>query len=96
VTATTAFAVAVHERNAMDDIELVRRISELADEEHALERTHEGKGLSKDELARLRELEVALDQCWDLLRQRRARRNAGQDPDDAAARPASTVEGYRQ
>jgi hypothetical protein len=39
---------------------------------------------------------VALDQCWDLLRQRRAKRHAGQDPDQAHVRDASTVEGYQQ
>jgi len=80
----------------MDDAEIVRRIGELTDEEHQLERTHAGDPLSGDELDRLRSLEVALDQCWDLLRQRRARRSAGQDPDDAAVRPATVVEGYQQ
>jgi hypothetical protein len=80
----------------MDDAEIVQRIRELADEEHALEQTHAGKGLSRDELQRLRDTEVALDQCWDLLRQRRARRNAGQDPDEAAVRPENVVEGYQQ
>jgi len=80
----------------MEDVEIVRRISTLADEEHSLERSHAGKGLSDDELERLRAVEVALDQCWDLLRQRRARRAAGQDPDGAGVRPASTVEGYKQ
>jgi hypothetical protein len=80
----------------MDDIEIVRRITQLADEEHRLERSHVGEGLSDEELERLRSLEVALDQCWDLLRQRRARRSAGQDPDEAVVRPATTVEGYKQ
>jgi uncharacterized protein YjaG (DUF416 family) len=80
----------------MDDVEIVRRISELADEEHQLERSHTGEGLSDDEHKRLRSVEVALDQCWDLLRQRRARRSTGQDPDDAGVRPESTVEGYKQ
>ena len=80
----------------MDDVEIVRHISELAAEEHALERSHAGKGLSGDELGRLQEIEVALDQCWDLLRQRRARRSAGQDPGDASLRPTDTVEGYQQ
>ena len=80
----------------MDDAQIVQRIRELADEEHALEQAHTGKGLSADELTRLRETEVALDQCWDLLRQRRARRHAGQDPDDAAVRPEGVVEGYQQ
>jgi len=80
----------------MDDIEIVRHIGELAEEEHGLERSKEGVGLSDDDHARLRALEVALDQCWDLLRQRRARRAAGQDPDAAHVRPEGTVEGYRQ
>ena len=80
----------------MDDSEIVGRINELADEEHRLERSHASGGLSDDEQARLRQVEVALDQCWDLLRQRRARRSAGQDPDDASVRPESTVESYKQ
>jgi hypothetical protein len=74
----------------------VRRISALADEEYALERAHSGKALSEEELARLKAVEVALERCWDLLRQRRARRNAGGDPADAAARPERVVEGYQQ
>ena len=80
----------------MDDVEIVRRIGELADEEHHLESSHAGGALSDAEQARLRDLEVALDQCWDLLRQRRARRHAGQDPDDALVRPENVVEGYQQ
>jgi uncharacterized protein YjaG (DUF416 family) len=80
----------------MDDLEIVHRISQLADEERSLEQAHTGKELSDDELGRLHAVEVALDQCWDLLRQRRARRNAGQDPDDAEVRPPGVVEGYRQ
>jgi uncharacterized protein DUF2630 len=80
----------------MDDQEIVRRIGELADEEHQLERSHGSGGLGDDDLARLRGIEVALDQCWDLLRQRRARRNAGLDPDDAGTRPEGVVEGYEQ
>jgi hypothetical protein len=82
----------------MDDVEIVARIGALAEEEQRLEQSLAGSGPAgaAEEQARLQELEVALDQCWDLLRQRRARRNAGQDPDDAEVRPASTVEGYRQ
>lgn len=80
----------------MDDTELLARIGKLADEEHALERAHSGTPLSGDELARLHALEVALDQCWDLLRQRQARRDAGLDPDAASVRPESVVEGYQQ
>ncbi|HEV3226040.1 MAG TPA: DUF2630 family protein [Acidimicrobiales bacterium] len=80
----------------MDDVDIVHRISQLADEEHQLERTHAGEPLSEEDLARVKAIEVALDQCWDLLRQRRARRNAGTDPSDAAARPENVVEGYQQ
>ena len=80
----------------MDDTQIVQRIRELADEEHALEQTHAGKGLSGEELARLQATEVALDQCWDLLRQRRALRDAGRNPDDAQARPPEVVEKYWQ
>ena len=80
----------------MDDSELVRRIGELADEEHALERSLTAEAASDRDRQRLADLEVALDQCWDLLRQRRARRDAGVDPDSATVRPAGTVEGYEQ
>jgi Protein of unknown function (DUF2630) len=80
----------------LDDQELVARINRLVDEEHQLERTHVGKGLSPDESERLRTLEVQLDQCWDLLRQRRARREYGQNPDDASVRDPNTVERYQQ
>jgi hypothetical protein len=80
----------------MDDLDIVRRIGELSDEEHNLERAHTGEPLSDSELQRLRDIEVALDQCWDLLRQRRARRQAGEDPETAAARPEDVVERYQQ
>ena len=81
----------------MTDEELFARIGELVDEEHRLERgAAPGRPLGEDEARRLASLEVALDQCWDLLRQRRARRNAGQDPEDAHVRPADVVEGYQQ
>ncbi len=80
----------------MDDAEIVARISALADEEHQLERSHASEGISEEDVARLRGIEVALDQCWDLLRQRRARRQAGQDPDAVGVRPESVVEGYQQ
>jgi Protein of unknown function (DUF2630) len=80
----------------MDDRELVARITQLVSEEHKLEEAHVGKGLSPTESERLRDLEVQLDQCWDLLRQRRARRNAGQDPEGAEVRDATIVERYQQ
>ena len=80
----------------MDDKEIVHRITELAAEEQRLEEAHVGEGLSGDELARKRDLEITLDRLWDMLRQRRAKRSAGQDPDAAEERPAGTVEGYLQ
>ncbi len=80
----------------MKDEEIISRISDLADEEQRLEERHVGEGLSPEEQERRAELEVTLDQLWDLLRQRRALRRAGRDPDGAAARSEGTVEGYLQ
>ena len=80
----------------MDDKELVAHIGRLTEEEHKLEQAHVGDGLSPEEVKRLRSLETALDQCWDLLRQRRARSEFGRSPDGAAVRPADVVEDYRQ
>ena len=79
----------------MDEREILQRIGHLVDDEHALYRQSEAEhGLNDDEVARLRGLEVLLDQCWDLLRQRRARREFGRDPDGAKLRDATTVERY--
>jgi hypothetical protein len=81
----------------MDDKEILARIDELIQTEHALRaRLAAGELTSQAERAQLRSAEEALDQCWDLLRQRRARREFGEDPDQAMARPASQVEGYQQ
>jgi hypothetical protein len=80
----------------MDDAEVISRIGALVDEEHALERQVGQQGPDSDASGRLRDVEVALDQCWDLLRQRRARREMGQDPDDASVRPPDIVERYQQ
>jgi hypothetical protein len=80
----------------MDDTDIVREISRLATHEHELEQRAATDPLSDEERAALSQVEVQLDQCWDLLRQRRARRNAGQDPDDAHVRSADVVEHYRQ
>jgi hypothetical protein len=80
----------------MDDRQLLGRIGDLVEEEHTLESQAASSGLDEDEEARLHHLEVQLDQCWDLLRQRRARRDAGLDPEDAQVRPEGTVEGYLQ
>jgi hypothetical protein len=80
----------------MDDLDIARQIDKLTTEEHRLEQSHVGEGLSKEEAARLRAVEIELDQCWDLLRQRRARRESGGNPDDATVRPAQVVEDYEQ
>ncbi|WP_345558808.1 DUF2630 family protein [Nonomuraea rosea] len=81
----------------MRDDEILTRISALVTEEHDLRgKLTAGEVTSDEERSRIKELETALDQCWDLLRQRRARRSAGEDPDNAAARPVSEVENYRQ
>ena len=80
----------------MDDKQVLDRIGDLVSEEHALERQATGEGFDDGQQARLHEVEVQLDQCWDLLRQRRARRDAGQDPELADVRPEGTVEGYLQ
>jgi hypothetical protein len=82
----------------MDDKQILHRITELVDEEHQLRtRVQNGKLDSNEEVARLRNLEEEeLDQCWDLLRQRRAAREFGADPEGAKPRPVSEVEGYVQ
>ncbi|HEX2034349.1 MAG TPA: DUF2630 family protein [Chloroflexota bacterium] len=80
----------------MDDRGIMQRITALVEEEHRLLSQHGQGGLSEAERQRMEELEVTLDQCWDLLRQRRARRHAGLNPNDAEVRPASVVERYQQ
>ena len=80
----------------MDDHEILSRIAALVKEEHQLESGGVGHGPDSSEQARLHSLEITLDQCWDLLRQRRARRHAGEDPDEARVREATTVEHYLQ
>jgi hypothetical protein len=78
----------------MEDQKVIDRINELAREEHDLfQRESRGEATDQDR-ERMRRLEVTLDQCWDLLHQRRARRNAGLDPDQARVRDPETVEGY--
>jgi len=80
----------------VDDQQIASEINRLVETEHRLERAHIGQGLSEAEMQQLRATEVQLDQCWDLLRQRRARRDAGLDPDVATSRDAQVVEQYRQ
>ena len=78
----------------MDDETVIEQINRLAAEEHDLwEREARGEA-SDAERERAKELEVLLDQSWDLLHQRRARRAAGMNPDDAEVRGAAQVEGY--
>jgi Protein of unknown function (DUF2630) len=78
----------------MEDQKVIDRINELAREEHDLfERESRGEASDQDR-ERMKRLEVTLDQCWDLLHQRRARRDAGLDPDAATVRDEKTVEGY--
>jgi hypothetical protein len=79
----------------MDDQDVIDRINQLAHEEHTLfDKASTDEGLSGTEHDRMKFLEVQLDQCWDLLHQRRARRNAGLDPGEASVRDETTVEGY--
>lgn len=77
----------------MSDVDggIIGRIDELIAEEHELRR-----GDDADKRDRLKQVEEQLDQCWDLLRQRRARAEFNQNPDEAEARPVSEVESYQQ
>jgi hypothetical protein len=81
----------------MDDKEILGHIDELIQTEHELRaKLAAGELSSHEEQARLKAAEEALDGYWDLLRQRRARREFGEDPGQSAERPASEVEGYLQ
>ncbi len=80
-----------------DDVSIQHRIKSLIDEEHTLRSALQSGEISVDEeQSRLRSVEVELDQCWDLLRQRRARREFGDDPGEAQVRPPEIVERYEQ
>ena len=81
----------------MDDKEILGNIDHLIKTEHELRgRLAAGELTSEQEREQLRSTEEQLDQCWDLLRQRRARREYGEDPSGSAARPVDEVEGYLQ
>ena len=80
----------------MDDKTLNDTIQELVDEEHRLWEREAHGASDPDDPKRLAELQVVLDECWDLLRQRRALREAARDPDEASPRDADTVERYLQ
>jgi hypothetical protein len=84
----------------MSDESITARIEALVAEEHELRDREQADSGNEEALAdernRLRAVEVELDRCWDLLRQRRALRDAGSDPEQARVRDAGTVENYRQ
>ncbi len=80
----------------MDDPQIHGAIEQLVAEEHELWQRESAGAASEADRRRLEEIRTSLDECWDLLRQRGARREAGQDPDTAAARPADVVERYEQ
>jgi hypothetical protein len=81
----------VNDRDILADIQ-----SMVAEEHRLLDKGEAGSGLAPEDRKRLEDIQVHLDQCWDLLRQRRARREFGEDPDQARVRDASTVERYQQ
>ena len=84
----------------MSDESIADRIERLVAEEHDLRRREQADSSDTDRLdqdeQRLRDVEIELNRCWDLLRQRRAREEFGMDPDEAQARDADTVERYWQ
>jgi hypothetical protein len=81
----------------MDDSDILARIRAMVDAEHELRRTmQDNPGEVPDAASQLRNLEESLDQCWDLLRQRRAHREFAQDPDESQTRPLEQVERYLQ
>jgi Protein of unknown function (DUF2630) len=81
----------------VNEHQILDQVRSLVDQEHELRaRVQEGELAPEEEREQLRRLELALDQCWDLLRQRRARQDAGQDPDEAVVRPVDEVEDYEQ
>ncbi len=77
----------------MEDGQVLNHIEGLTKEEHRL---YSKENLSGEELQRLRKITIELDQCWDLLRQRRGLRDADADPNVAKVRPADVVENYEQ
>lgn len=80
----------------MNEPQIHDSIEQLVSEEHELWERESSGNATDDDRRRLKTVQVSLDQCWDLLRQRRALRNAGLDPDTAVERPAGVVEGYQQ
>lgn len=78
----------------MPDEDIIARINELANEEHDLFGKESRGDASAKERARLKEIELQLDQCWDLLHKRRARRAAGLEPDETMVPGGPTAPGY--
>jgi hypothetical protein len=81
---------------AMSSPQILSRIGELVEEERNLRERHGETPLDEQERLRMEEIEVQLDQCWDLLNQRRALREFGADPNQAQIRDEDTVERYQQ
>jgi hypothetical protein len=81
---------------AMSNPQILSRIGELVEEERNLRERHGERPLDEPERLRMEEIEVQLDQCWDLLQQRRALREFGTDPNQAQVRDENTVERYQQ
>jgi hypothetical protein len=82
----------------VDNQDILERIKSLVEEEHGLREGStgpSGAGTGGPDVLRLQQLEEQLDQCWDLLRQRRAKKDYGENPDEAEVRPVGEVEGYQ-
>ena len=80
----------------MSSSQILTHIGELVEEERNLRERHGERPLDTPEKRRMEEIEIQLDQCWDLLNQRRALREFGTDPNQAKVRDEETVEGYQQ
>jgi hypothetical protein len=84
----------------VSDESIAARIERLVSEEHELREREQtdspNPAALEDDRGRLQTVEIELDRCWDLLRQRRALRDAGSDPEQAQVRDANTVERYQQ
>jgi hypothetical protein len=96
IAARTDTMSAVNDANRANDKTILQHIDELLAEEKKLRAAHLGHGLTGDDRERLQRLEVDLDRAWDLLRQRRAKEEIGENPDTAAERSGTEVEGYLQ
>ena len=95
VSSSRGYVTVVGQFGCAKDRDILAQVHELVAEERELRAKLQHHEISEaEEHARLRALEVELDQCWDLLRQRRALRETGGDPREARVRPAGEVEGY--